>query len=70
MMDMLGEPEAPARRGYHAISHAPGPRTQWRIRPHCPDQKDWHARHRYDLRGSVQIFGVDSPNSWLNDAGT
>ena len=27
---------AMARHGYHAISHAPGPRTQWRIRPHCP----------------------------------
>ena len=31
--------EAPARHGYHAISHAPGPRTQWRIRPHCPISK-------------------------------
>jgi hypothetical protein len=31
MMDMLDEPEAPARHGYHAISHAPGPRTQLRV---------------------------------------
>jgi hypothetical protein len=36
---MLDELEAPARHGYHAISHAPGPRTQWRIRPHCPIMK-------------------------------
>ena len=39
MMDVLDESEAPARHGYHAISHAPGPRTQWRIRPHCPNHK-------------------------------
>jgi len=36
--DVLDKPVAPARRWYHAISHAPGPRTQWRIRPHRPDQ--------------------------------
>jgi hypothetical protein len=40
MMDMLDASEAPARHGYHAISHAPGPRTQWRIPPHCPDLED------------------------------
>jgi hypothetical protein len=34
--DMLASKEALARHGYHAIPHAPGPRTQWRIRPHCP----------------------------------
>ena len=34
--DVLDKPVAPARRWYHAISHAPGPRTQWRIRPHRP----------------------------------
>jgi hypothetical protein len=39
-MDMLDGSEAPARHGYHAISHAPRPRLQWRIRPHRPDQND------------------------------
>ena len=43
--------EAPARHGYHAISHAPGPRTQWRIRPHRPDPRItgnnyWQAKAR------------------------
>jgi hypothetical protein len=40
MVDMLDASEAPARRWYHASSHAPGPRTQWRIRPHCPNRQD------------------------------
>ena len=36
---VVSELEAPARHGYHAISHAPGLRMQWRIRPHCPIEK-------------------------------
>ena len=40
MTDMLDESEDPARRRYQASSHAPGPRLQWRIRPHRPDLKD------------------------------
>jgi hypothetical protein len=37
---VLDELEAPARHGYHASSHAPGPRMQRRIRPHCPIKVD------------------------------
>ena len=36
---MLDDLEAPARHGYHAISHAPAPRIQRRIRPHCPIER-------------------------------
>jgi hypothetical protein len=36
MTDKLDGREAPARRRYQAISHAPGPRWQRRIHPHCP----------------------------------
>jgi hypothetical protein len=58
--DMLDKSEAPARRWYHAISHAPGPRTQWRIRPHCPDQRItgnnyWQAKaHGIWVRGNLR----------------